>query len=138
MRQGAEAQKKEAAQAKSAIKSIEAEAAEQYARDPAAAKAQREAMNGTWEADAGSGYLYNAVQRWYYDVGTSMYYGGEPAAWTSDPAIPTSARYRPATQQDTPEAGMLPDDNACMNLRNVCGGIDRPTGHCHVKLCMRL
>lgn len=45
----------------------------------------------SWEPDAASGYLYNAVHRHYYEPKTGMYYGGEPPAWTVKPAIPAEA-----------------------------------------------
>lgn len=93
MRINAETLKRDEAYAKSNIKTIEAQAAEQYARDKADAKAHLAAVNGSWEPDAGSGYMYNAVQRYYYDTASSMYYGGEPAVWTQEPSIPQAARY---------------------------------------------
>lgn len=43
--------------------------AEEGAR--AAADAAKRAALGSWEWNEGSGYYYNAVQRWYYDTGSS-------------------------------------------------------------------
>lgn len=99
MRLNAESLKRDEAYAKSNIKSIEAQAAEQYARDKAEAKAHLAAVHGSWEPDAGSGYMYNAVQRYYYDTASSMYYGGEPADWTQQPNIPQAARYASSAKE---------------------------------------
>lgn len=96
MRINAETAKRDEAFAKSNIKSIEAQAAEQYARDKAAEESHRAALNGRWESDIGSGYMYNSVQRYYYDVGTGMYYGGDPLEWTQEPKIPKAAMYASA------------------------------------------
>jgi len=93
MRQGAETAKREEAQTTAVLKSVEQQAAEQYARDQAAAEQELAVMHGTWEPDEGTGYLYNKAQRWYYDKATSMYYGGEPPTWTADPAMPAAAKF---------------------------------------------
>lgn len=103
MRVNAEALKRDEAYAKSNIKSIEAQAAEQYARDKVDAKAHLTAVNGSWERDAGSGYLYNAVQRYYYDTATGIYYGGEPAVWTQEPKMPLAARHASSAAEDGDE-----------------------------------
>ena len=102
MRINAETAKRDEAFAKSNIKSIEAQAAEQYARDKAAEESHRAAVNGRWELDVGSGYMYNSVQRYYCDVGTGMYYGGDPMEWTAEPKMPKSALY---SQSVTEEKG---------------------------------
>jgi hypothetical protein len=47
----------------------------------------------SWEPDAASGYLYNAVHRHYFQPKTGMYYGGDPPAWTLKPSIPAEALY---------------------------------------------
>ena len=93
MRQGAETQKREEAQTAAVLKSVEKQAAEQYARDKTAAAEELAAVNGTWEPDAGTGYLYNKAQRFYYDKTSSMYYGGDPPVWTAEPPMPAAARY---------------------------------------------
>jgi len=105
MRQGAETAKREEAQTTAVLKSVEQQAAEQYARDQEAAEQELAAMHGTWEPDEGTGYLYNKAQRWYFDMATSMYYGGEPPTWTADPAMPAAAKFgaKPA-----PAAGVKP------------------------------
>jgi hypothetical protein len=107
MRQGAEAQKREEAQTEAVLKSVEQQAAEQYARDKAAAAEELAAINGTWEPDEGTGYLYNKAQRFYYDKASSMYYGGDPPEWTAKPAIPAAARYAalPAAAASKPSSG---------------------------------
>ena len=106
MRVNAENLKRDEAYAKSNIKSIEAQAAEQYARDKADAKAHLASVHGSWEPDAGSGYMYNAVHRYYYDTASSMYYGGEPAVWTLEPMMPQAARYNSSAVEggDRPKA----------------------------------
>ena len=50
-------------------------------------------MGRSWEPDAASGYLYNAVHRHYFQPKTGMYYGGDPPAWTLKPSIPAEALY---------------------------------------------
>ena len=47
----------------------------------------------TQEHHADTGYYYNAIQRWYYDLKSKMYYGGDPADWTNTPPIPKEALY---------------------------------------------
>lgn len=47
----------------------------------------------TQELQPASGYMYNAVQRWYYDPASTQYYGGDPPTWATDPPIPKEARY---------------------------------------------
>lgn len=91
MRQSADAEKKEAHLAKSTMGSIEKAAAAQYARDQEEAERHRKETLGSWEPDAASGYLYNAVHRHYFEPKTGMYYGGDPPAWTIKPAIPAEA-----------------------------------------------
>lgn len=83
--------KEEEASLKKSMAKIEATAAAQYEADQAAAAAAKAAL-GAWETDE-SGYFYNAVQRYYYNKDNGMYYGGEPAAWTTTPAIPDGARF---------------------------------------------
>lgn len=49
---------------------------------------------GSWELREGTqGYYYNAVQRYYYDEPSGMYYGGDPPDWTETPAIPEAAQF---------------------------------------------
>lgn len=57
----------------------------------------------SWEPDAASGYLYNAVHRHYYEPTTGMYYGGDPPAWTLKPAIPAEAVYSDGSGRDQGE-----------------------------------
>lgn len=57
----------------------------------------------SWEPDASSGYLYNAVHRHYYEPKTSMYYGGDPPAWTLKPPIPAEALYSDGSGHDQGE-----------------------------------
>lgn len=54
------------------------------------------------EYKADCGYYYNAVQRWYYDFKSKMYYGGDPLAWTADPSLPRDARYEVMSQPQQP------------------------------------
>jgi hypothetical protein len=48
---------------------------------------------GAWERSDTADYWYNKHLRWYFDVKTGFYYGGEPPAWTQDPGIPDAARF---------------------------------------------
>ena len=45
------------------------------------------------EFQSGSGYYYNAVHKWYYDLASRMYYGGDPPDWTNSPPIPNESLY---------------------------------------------
>ena len=127
MRQGAETQKREEAQTTAVLKSVEQQAAEQYARDQAAAEQELAAMHGTWEPDEGTGYLYNKAQRYYYDKATSMYYGGDPPTWTAEPAMPAAAKFgaEPPTAAGVTAASgeLLSVGRDTQPLRNVDGAV---------------
>ena len=120
MRQGAEAQKREEAQTEAVLKSVEQQAAEQYARDKASAAEELAAINGTWEPDEGTAYLYNKAQRYYYDKASSMYYGGDPPEWSAEPAILAAARYAavPAAAASKPTSGEIP--HRTVSVRSFC------------------
>lgn len=102
MRKKADDEKKEAADTKRALAGIEKAAEKAYQRDmqaqddaapPLPPPSHPPPQLGSWEKQAGSEYLYNSTLRWYYDVKTGFYYGGEPCAWTKDPPIPKAALY---------------------------------------------
>lgn len=62
-------------------------------------------VTGRWTWDAASGYYYNELYRWYYDATTGWYYGGEPVAWTQQPAtLPAAARWENAPREGGPAA----------------------------------
>uniref|UniRef100_A0A061QZT2 WW domain-binding protein 4 n=1 Tax=Tetraselmis sp. GSL018 TaxID=582737 RepID=A0A061QZT2_9CHLO len=61
-----------------------------------------------WEPDAGSGYLYNAALRYYYDKNTGWYYGGDPPSWTPNPPIPEVAKFSQYYQQPDAEEAANP------------------------------
>jgi WW domain-binding protein 4 len=113
MAKKAEADKAEAKQMAEAMGSIEAAAAEAYARDREAAQAAEHAAAaaaakaaGVWEWDEASGYYYNERHRWYFDPKTRWYYGGEPVAWAQDPpaaSLPAPSRFGTAPHAGGPE-----------------------------------
>lgn len=160
MRQNFESEKSQARLAESSMNTIEAKAAAQYKKDQAEAERHRKETLGSWEPDAGSGFLYNAVHRHYFEPKTGesshrrrclclcctcagymhktgatssssdvqmavgrethsvttsyasqnhlsscrssagMYYGGDPPAWTTNPAILTEALYSAGSDRD--------------------------------------
>lgn len=96
MRKRADAERREQSQNDTMMAKIEAQARKQYAED------QKEAMGaspppahyGEWTWDPEADLYYNATLRWYYDLKSKMYYGGEPnPEWTDSPPIPLGARY---------------------------------------------
>ncbi|KAF6262025.1 hypothetical protein COO60DRAFT_1699474 [Scenedesmus sp. NREL 46B-D3] len=89
MSKKADAEKQQQEHAVAAMDTIEAAARKQYEADQAAATAQA----GKWAWHEGSGYYYNAAHRWYFDVKTSYYYGGEPVTWTQQPSLPSAAMF---------------------------------------------
>ena len=66
MRKNQDAKVKGEKEAAASINAIEAAAEAQYKKDLEAQKAV-ETSRGAWELDAGTGYLYNAAVRYYYD-----------------------------------------------------------------------
>jgi len=97
MRINADKAKSEKKLVDATIDQIESAAAKQYAKDKAAEEAHKAATLGSWALDPGTGYMYNALHRYYFDLKTGMYYGGDPVAWTNTPKIPDAAKYKPET-----------------------------------------
>lgn len=72
-----------------------------------------------------SGYYYNAVHRWYYDLKSKMYYGGDPAEWSNNPNIPIEARYDappPAPSARTAGGGARPAARTAAPVVTAIGG----------------
>ncbi|KAK9830398.1 hypothetical protein WJX72_011529 [[Myrmecia] bisecta] len=91
----ADAQEKQAVSV--ALKSIESRAQQQFAED---LKAAQQAL-GDWVKHEESGYMYNEVQRYYFDSATGMYYGGDPPAWTLTPQMPVGALFGAASSHNS-------------------------------------
>lgn len=94
MRINAVALKTEEKLVASSMSKITSAAERQFAKDKAAEAAYTAATVGSWAVDPGTGYLYNALHRYYFDIKTGMYYGGDPIAWTIEPNIPKAALYQ--------------------------------------------
>lgn len=62
-----------------------------------------------------SGYYYNALHRWYYDLKSTMYYGGDPPEWTANPPLPADARYAGAAQPRAAPGGAAPASKAAVS-----------------------
>lgn len=148
MRKRSENEDREKAAAAHAMAGIEVAAKKQYEADKAAEEAAHAARIGTWvsrpfrviqffflpmtrspppspvpwpqEHHPGSGYYYNAAQRWYFDLKSRMYFGGEPPDWTADPPIPAAARYDPPAP--APAAPAAPRPTAARGPQNVVPG----------------
>lgn len=105
MRVNAVAEKNEKKLVESSMSKIEFAAKRQFAKDKAAEEAHIAATLGSWALDSGTGYLYNALHRYYFDIKTGMYYGGDPVAWTTEPKMPKDARYK--------SAALVPGGESC-------------------------
>jgi U1 zinc finger len=92
MRKDADEGKRQAALVKASIGSIESAAQKQYEADLKAAEQHKQEVVGEWVLEESSGYLYNALHRYYFEPKTGMYYGGDPPAWTITPDLPDEAR----------------------------------------------
>uniref|UniRef100_A0A7S1GFX3 Matrin-type domain-containing protein n=1 Tax=Picochlorum oklahomense TaxID=249345 RepID=A0A7S1GFX3_9CHLO len=104
MRQKAtdDARKKE--DMKRAMDGIASAAKKAYEKDKSALEQQEEVEHGTrhWKFHQESGYYYNPLYGWYYDVKSKMYYGGSPPDWTRSPNIPSGEYYGAVHTQSDP------------------------------------
>ena len=80
------------------IGQIEREAAKAYEND----QQNNETRKSSWKFHQESGYYYNSLYGWYYDVKSKMYYGGMPPNWTLTPNIPSAAHYGAVNPQVDP------------------------------------
>lgn len=81
---------------KRALDGINSAARKAYEKDKSAQERQEEEVeHGTrhWKFHQESGYYYNPLYGWYYDVKSKMYYGGSPPDWTDSPNIPSAEYY---------------------------------------------
>ncbi|KAK9848656.1 hypothetical protein WJX84_002334 [Apatococcus fuscideae] len=109
MRRKAVSDKKEEELAVSTMSSIKAKARKEYEEDMRkAGEAQRDHI-GTWrrkqdeDVKKDADLWHNSAVDYYFDDVTKMYYGGDPAAWTTQPEIPNEARF-----ENAPHAGNAP------------------------------
>lgn len=105
MRGNAQAEKNEKMLVESSMSKIESAAERQFAKDKAAEEAHIAATLGSWALDPGTGYLYNALHRYYFDIKTGMYYGGDPVAWTTEPNMPKEGRYQSSASAPSARSG---------------------------------
>jgi WW domain-binding protein 4 len=80
------------------IGQIESAAAKAYEND----QQNDEMRKSSWKFHQESGYYYNSLYGWYYDVKSKIYYGGTPPDWTLTPNIPSAAHYGAVNPQVDP------------------------------------
>ncbi|KAK9809284.1 hypothetical protein WJX73_000889 [Symbiochloris irregularis] len=139
MRQNADKAARDERLATDSMDGIEARARKQYERDLQEAQEAQRSLAGEWVHDDKAGLHYNTQHRWYFDRSTSMYYGGNPPAWTNEPKLPKEALFdeRPhedaaAPPQPQPKAAaVLPAAAAAQKKRahpmSQPGGYQMPT-----------
>lgn len=107
MRQKAKDKERYAATMQMTIKGIEQAASKAYEQDRSeqelhASSSSENRYQKNWVLHKESGYHYNALYGWYYDVQSGMYYGGSPPEWTHKPNIPSAAHYGAVNPQSDP------------------------------------
>ena len=106
MRQKAKDTERYAVSMDRTIKGIEEAASKAYEKDRTEqeghASSSENRYQKNWVFHEESGYYYNALYGWYYDVSSKMYYGGNPPEWTHTPNIPSAVYYGAVNPQSDP------------------------------------
>lgn len=106
MRQKAKDTQRYAVSMDRTIKGIEEAASKAYEKDRTEqeghALSSENRYQKNWVFHEESGYYYNALYGWYYDVSSKMYYGGNPPEWTHTPNIPSAVYYGAVNPQSDP------------------------------------